>query len=224
MILASRTWLSHSSVLFPTRFCSLDSILNAVLNPICVSTYGLASSDFARHYFRNLGWFLFLALLRCFSSGGSPHIPIYSVYDAMTLLIADCSIRTSADQHLLAIPRSFSQLTASFFGSQCQGILPALLLAWPLFSRSLSCFLVWIMLLFRLKFFWNCSFPFDVKVYLKTKIFSSLHLLYFFIQFSRFKPLKHFCLWWAQMDSNHRPHAYQACALTTWAMRPFGGD
>ena len=26
--------------------------------------------------------------------------------------------------------------------------------------------------------------------------------------------------WWAQVDSNHRPHAYQACALTTWAMRP----
>ena len=22
-------------------------------------------------------------------------------------------------------------------------------------------------------------------------------------------------LWWAQVDSNHRPHAYQACALTT---------
>ena len=22
-------------------------------------------------------------------------------------------------------------------------------------------------------------------------------------------------LWWAQMDSNHRPHAYQACALTS---------
>ena len=37
--------------------------------------------------------------------------------------------------------------------------------------------------------------------------------------------------WWAQVDSNHRPHAYQACALTTWAMSPFpyplrvsGGD
>ena len=29
-----------------------------------------------------------------------------------------------------------------------------------------------------------------------------------------------FC-WWAQMDSNHRPHAYQACALTNWAMSPF---
>ncbi len=25
-----------------------------------------------------------------------------------------------------------------------------------------------------------------------------------------------FCrIWWAQVDSNHRPHAYQACALTT---------
>ena len=27
--------------------------------------------------------------------------------------------------------------------------------------------------------------------------------------------------WWAQMDSNHRPRAYQARALTTWAMSPY---
>ena len=27
--------------------------------------------------------------------------------------------------------------------------------------------------------------------------------------------------WWAQMESNHRPHAYQACALTIWAMSPY---
>ena len=26
------------------------------------------------------------------------------------------------------------------------------------------------------------------------------------------------------MDSNHRPHAYQACALTSWAISPYGGD
>ena len=25
---------------------------------------------------------------------------------------------------------------------------------------------------------------------------------------------------WAQVDSNHRPHAYQACALTSWAISP----
>ena len=33
---------------------------------------GLGSSDFARRYFRNRSFFLFLALLRWFSSGGSP--------------------------------------------------------------------------------------------------------------------------------------------------------
>ena len=27
--------------------------------------------------------------------------------------------------------------------------------------------------------------------------------------------------WWAQVDSNHRPRAYQARALTTWAMSPY---
>ena len=39
--------------------------------PICIATYGLASSAFARHYSQNLVWFLFLRLLRCFSSAGS---------------------------------------------------------------------------------------------------------------------------------------------------------
>ena len=29
-----------------------------------------------------------------------------------------------------------------------------------------------------------------------------------------------FFKWWEAMDSNHRPHAYQACALTTWASLP----
>ena len=29
-----------------------------------------------------------------------------------------------------------------------------------------------------------------------------------------------FPTWWAQVDSNHRPRAYQARALTTWAMSP----
>ena len=46
-------------------------------------------------------------------------------------------------------------------------------------------------------------------------IFHALFLLFPFL----FQQKKR--KWWAQMDSNHRPHAYQACALTTWAMRPF---
>ena len=146
-----------------TLFCWASHLIRLGFhNALCcpypehISTFGLASSAFARHYSRNLGWFLFLALLRCFSSGGSPHIPIDSVYDVKILLLTDCSIRTSADQYLLAIPRSFSQLTTSFVGSQCQGILPALLLAWPFrtFVRS------WSELCFSSLevFYWNCSF------------------------------------------------------------------
>ena len=45
------------------------------------------------------------------------------------LLHTDFSIRKSADQWIFAPPRSLSQLIASFIGSQCQGIRPALFLA-----------------------------------------------------------------------------------------------
>ena len=41
----------------------------------------------------------------------------------------DSSIRTSTAHSLFAAPRSFSQLTTSFFGNWCQGIRPALFLA-----------------------------------------------------------------------------------------------
>ncbi len=37
-------------------------------NPISITTYGLGSSYFARHYSRNRFLFLFLWVLRCFSS------------------------------------------------------------------------------------------------------------------------------------------------------------
>ena len=46
---------------------------------------GLGSSAFARHYLRNHFCFLFLRLLRCFSSPGSPCIPIDSVCSTWSL-------------------------------------------------------------------------------------------------------------------------------------------
>ena len=95
---------------------------------------GLASFPFARHYLGNLGWFLFLALLRCFSSGGYLRIPIWFSMRWLRFAQSDCSIRKSADQCVLTTPRSLSQLITSFFGSQCQGIRPALLLALPFAS------------------------------------------------------------------------------------------
>ena len=66
-------------------------------NPNGISTSGLASSAFARHYLRNLGWFLYLALLRCFSSGGSPHIPIWFSICCWSIAPAGCPIRKSTD-------------------------------------------------------------------------------------------------------------------------------
>ena len=91
--------------------------------PESISTPGLGSSDFARHYFRNRFYFLFLRVLRCFSSPGSPRTAMCSPYGNATLLALSSLIRISADHRMFAPPRSFSQLTASFIGAIYQGIL-----------------------------------------------------------------------------------------------------
>ena len=100
--------------------------------PERISPLGLPSSAFARHYLRNLVWCLFLALLRCFSSGGSPPVPMDSVQDTRVWTLVSFLIQKSPDQRMFAPPRSLSQLTTSFIGSQCQGILLAPFVAWPL--------------------------------------------------------------------------------------------
>ena len=66
-------------------------------NPEGISTLGLASSAFARHYWRNLVWFLFLALLRCFSSGGSLPTTILFTVGWLIYNQPGCPIRKSAD-------------------------------------------------------------------------------------------------------------------------------
>ena len=50
----------------------------------------------------------------------------------------DCSIRKSTDQSVLTATRGLSQLITSFFGSQCQGIRPALFVALPFASCFMS--------------------------------------------------------------------------------------
>ena len=85
--------------------------------------FGLGSSDFARHYFRNHCCFLFLRVLRCFSSPGSPCIPIYSVCNNTILLVLSSLIRISTAHRIFAPNRGFSQLVTSFFGAMYQGIL-----------------------------------------------------------------------------------------------------
>ena len=145
---------------------------------------------------------------------------------------ADCSIRKSADRCVLTTPRSFSQLTTSFIGSWCQGIHPALFLTLPIVHERYF----WYLYQFPLAFSQNCSIPdflFFYKKIVALLIVSYLHVLFCFqaalllsfhknrFELMSFHQLKSIFVWWAQVDSNHRPHAYQACALTTWAMRPF---
>ena len=56
---------------FPKAIPLLPQVTSAVRTPRCTHR-GLGSSSFARRYSRNHCCFLFLRLLRCFSSPGSP--------------------------------------------------------------------------------------------------------------------------------------------------------
>ena len=55
-------------VCFPKTFLLNLQIVYCSPNPGGITTSGLGSSYFARHYFRNRVFFLFLWVLRCFSS------------------------------------------------------------------------------------------------------------------------------------------------------------
>ena len=63
-----------------------------------------------------------------------------SVMDTWTCIHVGCPIRRSAGRWIFAPNRSFSQLITSFVGSQCQGILLVLFLAWPLCLNLLELF------------------------------------------------------------------------------------
>ena len=86
-----RILLSLSSMSITGLSPSMDQLSNYIhlLNwvlyrspyPKGITTFGLGSSDFARHYFRNRVYFLFLRVLRCFSSPGSPHYTMNSCND-----------------------------------------------------------------------------------------------------------------------------------------------
>ena len=168
---------------------------DAVRNPRDFASSGLAFSAFARHYSRNLGWCLFLALLRCFSSGGSPHIPIlFSIW----YLTVGFPIRRSPDRSLFAAPRSLSQLITSFIGSWCQGIPLALFIAWPMkvfrlpqstiLEKSLSVlYYSWIMQahMFEVYFRQNCILPNFFKNKFPFMLPSHNCIIIIDIQFSR---------------------------------------
>ena len=65
---------------FPDRSTNKSTHLLRSITPERTRS-GLGSFHFARRYFGNRVFFLFLALLRCFSSGGSRRMAMYSPYD-----------------------------------------------------------------------------------------------------------------------------------------------
>ena len=138
-----------------------------------------------------------------------------SVLNNWTLLQLDFSIRISPDQSLCAAPRSFSQLATSFIACQCQGILHALLVAWP--PRI---------------FFGNKFFVSTLTLKCRNK---SQHLrICFACHYYGFFPISNIFyfsmntdfsiltteVWWAYLELNQGPRPYQGRALTNWAIRP----
>ena len=116
-----REWGSHPlRPGFPARHTSLMRRKAPALQPRgCRNIRGLGSSPVARRYWGNHSYFLFLRVLRCFSSPRSP-----SPYEGECHVfnMTGCPIRKSADQRPFAPPRGFSQLITSFIASESQGI------------------------------------------------------------------------------------------------------
>ena len=87
-------------------------------------------SPFARRYWGNLGWFLFLRVLRYFSSPGLPLHPMYSGVDIVQVRWVS-PFGNPRIKVCLPTPRGLSQATTSFIAFSCQGIHQMHFYAWP---------------------------------------------------------------------------------------------
>ena len=113
--MASRKGLSPAAARLSRRFRSPYVFHIVVLQPPhCRNRAGLGSSPVARRYWGNHSYFLFLPLLRCFSSRRW-------LWHASS--VPGFPIRTSAGQGSLAPRRGFSQLATSFVACGSLGIL-----------------------------------------------------------------------------------------------------
>ena len=90
----------------------------------------LGCSAFARRYWRNLNWFLFLRVLRCFSSPRLPPYPMYSGKDNQLTLAGFPHSEISDYNGCLSPHQSLSQITTSFIASYRLGIHRMRLISW----------------------------------------------------------------------------------------------
>ena len=114
----SLTGLSPSLAGLPRTVLLSLTVTCAVRTPEC-SHPGLGSSAFARRYSRNRCFFLFLRLLRCFSSPGSPPHPMDSGTDPWSLSMGVSPFRDPRITGYLLLPaafRSLSRLSSALSG------------------------------------------------------------------------------------------------------------
>ena len=95
---------------FPKPFCYPLTMTFAVRTPDCTQS-GLGSFPFARRYLRNRVFFLFLRVLRCFSSPGSLHTPMDSVHDDGGLLRRVPPFRHRWIKGYLLLPSAYRSLS-----------------------------------------------------------------------------------------------------------------
>jgi hypothetical protein len=119
------TGLSPSMEEFSKTFHFNFKIHVVVLQPhYCRNNNGLGYSPFARHYLGNHYCFLFLCLLRCFSSAGS-----LSAQRQNDQMVGLPHSEISGFSGYSAPTRSLSQPITSFIASESQGIHHTLLFA-----------------------------------------------------------------------------------------------
>ena len=109
-LLFSGTGLSPSLAGFPKTVLLIYKSLVAVRTPECTHS-GLGSFHFARRYFGNRCFFLFLRLLRCFSSPGSPCMAMDSPCSDGGLLRRVSPFRYLRIIGYLLLPEAFRSLS-----------------------------------------------------------------------------------------------------------------
>ena len=99
-----------SGRLSQNRSATIHMHLWQSVTPACTHA-GLGSSPFARRYSGNRCFFLFLRVLRCFSSPGSLHTPMDSVHDDRS---SSCRVPPFRDPRIvgyLLLPAAFRSLS-----------------------------------------------------------------------------------------------------------------
>ena len=190
----------------------------SVLNPGCIATSGLPSFLFARRYSENLFLFLFLALLRCFSSGGLPtHTYVFSIrwpemnpvgfphseiHGSKAICAYPWLIAAYHVFHRLLMPRhspcALSNLTSLF---------QVFVLSWALQNYMSKCVI---------PFFRNCLFP-NISIRLPVSFLKILKITFYsifcIIQLTIFIQTSIDVWWWRWGGSNSWPPACKAGAL-----------